>query len=886
MTASSILFILHCMIEVMPISKARYIELLVVGTPGQPEGPVNLQSWLLDNNSLLFSSDSVYLEFGDCLSALLPGTLILIYDDANAHPGISPLNDGTPNDLGVYQIPLSSSCLIKKTGIYFSGEQGAVVEEQDWEKILPMSRSGDAVQLRDSLRALRFAVNWAGEAFLEYSGPQVANVELQGENAPNSIALVEKVCEEDGDAGYELSFLGTPGQKNSDNNALFIEGLETGAGPLSLELTCTVTIPVSEENSTGAIQVEITGGSLPYLIEWSGPNQISGSMPLNNEGGALIQGLVAGAYEINVTDGRNCARECSPVLKTIHNISLCDDSCITIEPENQNPDNCSSWTPNNYYLYPNSTLQEVCPEETTSYMLTTVDEEGNIATVDEFIVNVLTISPNNPFICPGESVTLTASEGFENYSWSNGQEGTSIVVNSSGEYSVTAKDQDGCTVTRTATVFSENSVASYLESNGFTCLPITVVDSPSPSLNSKSNVNDCLVHPQIINYGGDIFVEFEGETYCLTDFLSSDIQSFIDDGYEVNYIIANDFCSLNGLSAEAFLNYGDDIWGVGQIFLLDMPNATDDCLFFNTSGFLPPEDLAHDNLIYNPDCSIETTPNIGCNYTVAENEGTVWGYSYDTFDESWSIEDRVEIEINKLTFQVPVVDRDNTWNDANELASYEDGYSVLTKLYLRAGTHLNWADFSTTLFSGAKFCGAVCVDAANKLEVKFYKGDENFLEWETDEPFSAYIYKLDEAQKTLKDIENLISNWYRQNLTLTGLFTTDNMNYENIHRPNFSSFFTLGAFSTFGGTQSLEIKVLRFEHPCFSNKINCTIELTIGDYFGAGISDGGKKFMGLVNQFILQHYRNEECVLPPLGNLCYTPVIHKMKLCHNFSFQL
>lgn len=408
----------------------------------------------------------------------LSRTLLLIYDGANAHPGISPLNDGTPNDLGVYQIPLSSPCLVKKAGAYFSGGEGAAVEEQDWEKILPMSRSGDAVQLRDSLRALRFAVNWAGEAFLEYSGPQVANVEVQGENALNAIALVGKVCEEDGEAGYEVSFLGTPGQSNSGDNAFYIESVEAGVGALPLELTCTVAIPVSEENS-GAIQVEITGGSPPYLIEWSGPNQTSGSIPLNSEGAALIQGLAAGAYEINVTDGRNCTKECSLVLKTIHSISLCNDPCTTIVPENQNPDNCSSWTPDNYYLYPNSSSQEVCPEETTSYILTTVDEEGDIATIDEFIVKVLTISPNNPFICPGESVALSASEGFEDYTWSNNQEGTSIVVNSPGEYSVTAKDQDGCTVTRTVTVFSENSMASYLESNGFTCLPITVADMPT-----------------------------------------------------------------------------------------------------------------------------------------------------------------------------------------------------------------------------------------------------------------------------------------------------------------------------------------------------------------------------------------------------------------------
>ena len=331
-------------IGVMPISKARYIELLVVGTPGQPEGPVNLQSWLLDNNSLLFSSDSVYLEFGDCLSALLPGTLILIYDDANAHPGISPLNDGTPNDLGVYQIPLSSSCLIKKTGIYFSGEQGAVVEEQDWEKILPMSRSGDAVQLRDSLRALRFAVNWAGEAFLEYSGPQVANVELQGENAPNSIALVEKVCEEDGDAGYELSFLGTPGQSNSDNNSFFIERVAGGVTTQNFEIFCLENTPViGGANSGGVIQIELIGGIAPYFVEWSGSNGNSGSASLDASGVYFIEDLQTGEYNISVLYSRGCSKTCTSFISHKEIVSLCEGDCITIGENAGNQDHCYFW---------------------------------------------------------------------------------------------------------------------------------------------------------------------------------------------------------------------------------------------------------------------------------------------------------------------------------------------------------------------------------------------------------------------------------------------------------------------------------------------------------------------------------------------------------------
>lgn len=47
--------------------------------------------------------------------------------------------------------------------------------------------------------------------------------------------------------------------------------------------------------------------------------------------------------------------------------------------------------------------------------------------------------------CEGDSVTLTASAGFSNYSWSNGGTTRSIVVRLSGQYAVTVKDTNNCT---------------------------------------------------------------------------------------------------------------------------------------------------------------------------------------------------------------------------------------------------------------------------------------------------------------------------------------------------------------------------------------------------------------------------------------------------------
>eukprot|EP01034_Spumella_vulgaris_P014483 gene14483-18488_t len=52
----------------------------------------------------------------------------------------------------------------------------------------------------------------------------------------------------------------------------------------------------------------------------------------------------------------------------------------------------------------------------------------------------------SPFtnLCDGDSVTLTATPGYDQYFWSTGQTGSSITVDQSGTYSLTALDQDAC----------------------------------------------------------------------------------------------------------------------------------------------------------------------------------------------------------------------------------------------------------------------------------------------------------------------------------------------------------------------------------------------------------------------------------------------------------
>ncbi|TVR84199.1 MAG: hypothetical protein EA409_01435 [Saprospirales bacterium] len=62
------------------------------------------------------------------------------------------------------------------------------------------------------------------------------------------------------------------------------------------------------------------------------------------------------------------------------------------------------------------------------------------------------INPLDPGFCPGESIELSVSSGFETYLWSTGDQGPIILVDSAGIYEIMVVDQDGCTGTASVEV--------------------------------------------------------------------------------------------------------------------------------------------------------------------------------------------------------------------------------------------------------------------------------------------------------------------------------------------------------------------------------------------------------------------------------------------------
>ncbi len=122
------------------------------------------------------------------------------------------------------------------------------------------------------------------------------------------------------------------------------------------------------------------------------------------------------------------------------------------------------------YLWSNgATTQSISANATGSYSVTVTDANGCSATSAPTAVTVNAnpapaITPGGPTtFCTGGSVTLTAPAGFT-YTWSTSATTQSIVVSSSGSYSVTVHDGNGCSGTSSPVVVTVRSKSTAVVS--------------------------------------------------------------------------------------------------------------------------------------------------------------------------------------------------------------------------------------------------------------------------------------------------------------------------------------------------------------------------------------------------------------------------------------
>jgi hypothetical protein len=115
-------------------------------------------------------------------------------------------------------------------------------------------------------------------------------------------------------------------------------------------------------------------------------------------------------------------------------------------------------------------------------------------------------------ICPGETVTLSAPAGFETYQWNNGSTATSITVGSTGNYTATLTDENGCVSLASAIyveVIQEEVATISINGEDRFCQGGSVILTSSPAAGYEWS--NGLTNQSIeVTQSGDYFVMVQG----------------------------------------------------------------------------------------------------------------------------------------------------------------------------------------------------------------------------------------------------------------------------------------------------------------------------------------------------------------------------------------
>jgi hypothetical protein len=207
---------------------------------------------------------------------------------------------------------------------------------------------------------------------------------------------------------------------------------------------------------TGAIDISVTGGQIPYTYLWS-----------NGATTQDLTGLAAGTYTVTVTDGRSCTQVSSafevtqPLVPftvdgTPSEVSCYggNDGAITLTP-------AGGTMPYGFLWSNGATTQDISGLTSGMYYVTVSDVYNCLATGSWFVSQ-----PEMPLSVDGTpvgascnglsdgSISITADGGTPGYTylWSNGQTTDMISGLAAGDYTVTVTDTKMCTISGTFTV--------------------------------------------------------------------------------------------------------------------------------------------------------------------------------------------------------------------------------------------------------------------------------------------------------------------------------------------------------------------------------------------------------------------------------------------------
>ncbi len=264
--------------------------------------------------------------------------------------------------------------------------------------------------------------------------------------------------------------------------------------PATLSLTETHVNVLCTGNSTGSIDLTVTGGMAAYTYSWTG--------------GVTTQdrsGLAIGTYTVTVTDANACTKTLSVTITEPTAIVL----STTVTPACAGVNNgtidltvsggTGAYT---YFWTGGATTQDLANLGAGTYTVTVTDANACTKTISATIVQspLINLSTTSTNTCTGTSVgtidlTVTGGTPGFTYIWTPGGATTQDISNlAAGTYTVTVTDANTCTKTISQTVVANpvptvNAVANQTLCAGSTTAAVTFGGTPAGVVFNWTNNN-------------------------------------------------------------------------------------------------------------------------------------------------------------------------------------------------------------------------------------------------------------------------------------------------------------------------------------------------------------------------------------------------------------
>jgi len=432
-------------------------------TISQPSAALSSSSSKVDVACFGNSSGSIDLSVNG-------GTAAYSYSWTASASGVVPSGQSNSQDLtglvaGKYDVVITDANLCTSTAsVTINQPSSAISSSKTQVNVLCFGNATGSINLSVSGGTTTYTFTWTAS-----SGGVVPTGQANNEDLSGLVAGVYNVAIKDAN------------NCTSNNNATISQpSAALTASKTKVDILCF-------GNSTGSIDLTVTGGTASYSYLWSA--SAGGVVPSGQSGNQDLTSLVAGNYNVTVTDANNCTTINSttisqPSAALSSSASQVNVACfgnstgsINLTASGGTVTYTYAWTASAGGVIPSgqNTNEDLTGLVAGTYAVTITDA-NNCASSNSFNVSQPSAALSSTktqinVLCFGNStgsIDLTVSGGTTTYTYAwtassggvvpsgqaSNQDLTGLVI---GNYSVTIKDANNCTTTNSASISQPSS---------------------------------------------------------------------------------------------------------------------------------------------------------------------------------------------------------------------------------------------------------------------------------------------------------------------------------------------------------------------------------------------------------------------------------------------